>query len=94
MNGTSGLGVTNGIAFPEDNPDKPPVRRRINVRSTGQDGLVNGYPVDVDDEADPVLEELNSIRLREISSKAISAILLMLLKWFKLSRKLLAWLTI
>ncbi|KAL8743419.1 MAG: hypothetical protein Q9184_008115 [Pyrenodesmia sp. 2 TL-2023] len=47
--------------------------------------MVNGHPAEFDEDADPVLEELNSMRLREISSKAISAILLMLLKWFKLS---------
>ena len=33
------------------------------------------------------LGDLNAVRLREITSKAIAGILLMLLKWFKLSRK-------
>ncbi|KAL8895948.1 MAG: hypothetical protein Q9207_007942, partial [Kuettlingeria erythrocarpa] len=84
-NGSNGLGLPNGIAFPEDNQEKSPVRRKVNVRSAGQDGMVNGHPAEFDEDADPVLEELNSMRLREISSKAISAILLMLLKWFKLS---------
>ena len=35
---------------------------------------------------DSGLEELNAVRSREISAKAISGILLLLLKWFKLSR--------
>ncbi|KAL8746980.1 MAG: hypothetical protein Q9184_007669, partial [Pyrenodesmia sp. 2 TL-2023] len=52
-NGTNGLGVPNGIAFPEDNPEKSPVRRRINVRSAGQDGMVNGHPAEFDEDADP-----------------------------------------
>lgn len=33
------------------------------------------------------VEELDIIRLREITSKAISGALLLLLKWFKRSRK-------
>ena len=37
------------------------------------------------DGADPALAELNLVRLREITSKAITSIFLMLLKWFKLS---------
>ena len=32
------------------------------------------------------LEELNAIRTREVTSKAIQGFLLMLLKWFRLSR--------
>ncbi|KAL8977300.1 MAG: hypothetical protein Q9177_006669 [Variospora cf. flavescens] len=84
-NGTNGVGVPNGISFPEDNPDSVPVKRKINVHSGGQDEMGNGHPAESDEEVDPVLEELNSMRLREISSKAISATLLMLLKWFKLS---------
>ncbi|KAL8992849.1 MAG: hypothetical protein Q9188_007482 [Gyalolechia gomerana] len=84
-NGSNGLGVPNGISFPDDHLDHGPVKRKMNVRSAVQEGMVNGNPAEFEDEADPVLEELNSMRLREISSKAISAILLMLLKWFKLS---------
>ncbi|KAI4178549.1 MAG: hypothetical protein L6R41_008338 [Letrouitia leprolyta] len=84
-NGGNGLGVPNGISFPDDHPDHGPVKRKMNVRSAVQECTVNGNSTDFEDEADPVLEELNSMRLREISSKAISAILLMLLKWFKLS---------
>lgn len=88
-NGTNGGGVPNGISFPEDHPDNGPVKRKMNIRSVAQDGMMNGHLAEFE-EADPVLEELNPMRLREISSKAISAILLMLLKWFKLSRKTMA----
>jgi hypothetical protein len=35
---------------------------------------------------DPVLEELNMVRTREITSKAVVGFLLILLKWFRLSR--------
>lgn len=87
-NNNNGPGAPNGISFPEDKPENGPIKRNMNSRPAGQDGMVNGHPTEFDDEADPVLEELNAIRLREISSKAISAILLMLLKWFKLSRKI------
>lgn len=38
--------------------------------------------------ADIAAEELNTVRVREITSKAVSGVLLMLLKWFKISRKL------
>jgi len=36
----------------------------------------------------PTLEEIDVTRHREIMSKAISAILLLLMKWFKVSREL------
>ncbi|KAL8932850.1 MAG: hypothetical protein Q9216_006643, partial [Gyalolechia sp. 2 TL-2023] len=84
-NGSNGLGVPNGIPFADDHPDHGPIKRKMNVRSPFQEGMLNRNPAEFEDEVDPVLEELNSMRLREISSKAISAILLMLLKWFKLS---------
>ena len=33
------------------------------------------------------LDEIDVIRHREITSKAVSAILILMLKWFKVSRK-------
>jgi hypothetical protein len=36
----------------------------------------------------PTLDEIDVTRHREITSKAVSAILLLVLKWFKVSRKL------
>jgi len=51
----------------------------------------NGKVVDHDGNGDEALdcavEELNALRLREISSKAVSGVLLLLLKWFKISRR-------
>ena len=35
----------------------------------------------------PTLDETDVTRHREITSKAVSAILLLILKWFKVSRK-------
>ena len=49
-------------------------------------GMVNGERND-DEAADATIVELNAERCREITSKAIAGILLILLKWFKLSRK-------
>jgi uncharacterized protein DUF3402 len=40
-----------------------------------------------DSNSDAAIEELDNIRLREITGKAVSASLLLLLKWFKRSRK-------
>lgn len=37
------------------------------------------------------VEETNAVRLREITSKAIAGILLVLVRWFKLSRKITVW---
>ncbi|KAL8964362.1 MAG: hypothetical protein Q9183_004504, partial [Haloplaca sp. 2 TL-2023] len=84
-NGTNAPGLSNGISFGEDNPGASPVKRRMNISSATVDGLANGHPSDLDDGSDPVIEELNNVRLREISSKAIAAIFILLLKWFKLS---------
>ncbi|KAL8728557.1 MAG: hypothetical protein Q9166_005290 [cf. Caloplaca sp. 2 TL-2023] len=87
-NGQNGLGVPNGISFPEDTPDNGPAKRKVNTGSATQENAANGHPAECENEPDPVMEELNAIRLREISSKAIAAILLMVLKWFKLSHVL------
>lgn len=50
--------------------------------------MTNGYPYGGtrEDFLNDV-EELDIIRLREITGKAISGALLLLLKWFKRSRK-------
>lgn len=75
----------NGLPFPDDNPENAQGKRKMNISSATQNGLANG-----DEDylmPDASLEELNATRSREISAKAISGILLMLLKWFRLSRK-------
>lgn len=56
-------------------------------------GATNGFPAAVNSfsdsfNADAAIEELDNIRLREITGKAISGSLLLMLKWFKRSRKL------
>lgn len=48
----------------------------------------NGVPANHDSDVD--IEELDITRLREITGKAVSGSLLLLLKWFKRSRKLVA----
>ncbi len=39
------------------------------------------------DAAGPSIEDLDAVRCREITSKAVSGLLLLLLKWFKISRE-------
>ncbi len=89
-NGSNGLGVPNGISSPDDNPETGPVKRKLNPDTAPQGGMANGNSAEFEHEPDPVIEELNATRLREISTKAISAILLTLLRWFKLSRMAIA----
>ena len=48
--------------------------------------MANGQLAENEDGTDPVVEELNALRSREITTKAVSGVLLILLKWFKLSR--------
>lgn len=59
----------------------------------GANGRVNGTSTNSSANMDsPELspEELDSARTREITAKAVSGIMLLLLKWLKLSRKFLA----
>lgn len=56
----------------------------------GANGRVNGASANSSanmDSPDPSPEELDSTRTREITAKAVSGIMLLLLKWLKLSRK-------
>lgn len=76
-------GLPNG--FPDDGDGAG--RKRTNPNSSAQlDHLANGQLGENEDGMDPAVEELNAVRSREITSKAIAGILLALLKWFKLSR--------
>lgn len=70
----------------EDNADAQG-KRRSNTNPVN--GLVNGQAPESPEGAADLVEELNVVRAREITSKAVSGILLMLLKWFKISRELL-----
>lgn len=68
----------------------PPVPSTIEVCSnTLSDGYgsVQGVPVGQNTFAEVAIDELDNIRLREVTGKAISGSLLLLLKWFKRSRK-------
>lgn len=50
-------------------------------------GSVQGFPSHQDAFAEVAIDELDNIRLREITGKAISGSLVLMLKWFKRSRK-------
>ncbi len=84
QNGRDGL--QNGTSFPEDGLNEG--KRRANTNSSGNiNGMANGQLAENEDGTDPVVEELNALRSREITTKAVSGVLLILLKWFKLSRE-------
>lgn len=78
--------VPNGFPFAEDSADGQG-KRRTNPNSAVQaNGMANGQLFENADGTNLAVDELNALRAREITSKAVSGILLMLLKWFKLSR--------
>lgn len=78
--------VPNGFPFAEDSADGQG-KRRTNPNSAVQaNGMANGQLFENTDGTNLAVDELNALRAREITSKAVSGILLMLLKWFKLSR--------
>ena len=63
-------------------------RRKTNPNSSEKlSALMNGLVVDTEDTSDPAVENLNEVRMREIVAKAISGIILIMLKWFKVSRR-------
>lgn len=81
-------GIPNNLSFAEDNGEAAQGNRKVNGASAIHlNGLANGQLADNDDGTDPAVGELNATRFREITSKAISGVLIMLLKWFKLSRE-------
>jgi hypothetical protein len=54
----------------------------------GANGAAPSFHHDLEDlNCDAALDELDNIRLREITGKAISGSLLLLIKWFKRSRR-------
>ena len=80
-------GAHTTFPFPDDNND-PQGKRKTDPNSAVQsNGVVNDHPSEAENHTDSAIDELNAVRLREITSKAVSGILLMLLKWFRLSRK-------
>lgn len=60
---------------------------RVNGNVRGQDGPNGTNGAGSGDDGEPSPEELDAARTREITQKAVSAIMLLLLKWFKLSRE-------
>lgn len=79
--------MQNGTSFPEDGSNEAQGKRRVNTSSSGNiTGMANGQLAENEDGTDPVVEELNALRSREITTKAVSGVLLIFLKWFKLSR--------
>ena len=77
--------MTNGV---EDSGLDAAGRRKTNPNSSASlNAMANGLLLESDDTNDLVVETLNDTRSREISAKAVSGILLLLLKWFKLSRE-------
>lgn len=80
-------GMQTGFPFPEDNAESQ-AKRKSNPGSAIQlNGLANGQHPDYEDGADLAVEDLNAARSREITTKAVSGILITLMKWFKISRK-------
>ena len=55
-------------------------------RRQGQDNAAAPVATTID-ASDLPIDELEALRSREITAKAVSGILLILLKWFKVSRK-------
>ena len=79
-------GLLESLAFGEnDGSNKRLPKNNLNLAKQ-MSNMVNADRSG-DETANPALVELNATRLREITSKTIAGILLMLLKWFKLSRR-------
>ena len=79
--------LQNGTSFPEEGSNEAQGKKRANTSSSANiNGMANGQLAENEDGTDPVVEELNALRSREITTKAVSGVLLILLKWFKLSR--------
>ncbi len=82
---TQPLGQSQGLG--------PTFRSEINLRNgaqgpnRAQDPALIPLPTQSVDPADLPIDEIEAIRSREITAKAVSGILLILLKWFKVSRE-------
>lgn len=85
QNGSNGL--PNGLSFGEENPDVPGRRKQNSNSAINMNGMEDGQLAENGDGTDPEVEELNAVRTREITFKALAGVLILLLKWFKLSRR-------
>lgn len=90
-NGVNGVnGVASGLQSQEatngngNNQAKPKVNgnngRQVN-------GATNEQNDNILDFSDSITEEIEVVRAREITAKAVSGLLLLFLKWFKVSRQ-------
>lgn len=60
----------------------------VNLRANRQQDPANIPLPNTVDPSELPIDEIEAMRSREITAKAVSGILLILLKWFKVSRKL------
>lgn len=67
-------------------PPAPPFAAMPNANGRVNGANNNNASANTDNQ-DPSPEELDAARTREITAKAVSGIMLLLLKWLKLSRK-------
>jgi len=80
-------GLPNGLPFGEENPDVPGRRKQNSSSAINMNDMEHGQLAENGDGTDPEVEELNAVRTREITFKALAGVLILLLKWFKLSRR-------
>ncbi|KAL9120268.1 MAG: hypothetical protein Q9187_003175 [Circinaria calcarea] len=83
-------GIPNSFSLQDDHDTEPILRIPKNNLNLGKqlNGQGNGSRAETEYGPGQDIEEKNAIRLREITSKAIAGILLVLLRWFKLSHVL------
>lgn len=81
--------VTAFITMPQRGQEGQPSHARMNQAgapfSRSQEGINGAGP---QESLEMSLEDLDQVRARELEGKALSGVILLLLKWFKISRKL------
>ncbi len=88
LNGNGQNGTSFSFTGPENGDGNGQAKAKGNLNAGRLvNGKVDGHENVSDESLGQSVEELNALRLREISSKAVSGVLLLLLKWFKLSRE-------
>jgi hypothetical protein len=63
------------------------LRNSVPAQSRAQDPALVPLPTNSVDPVDLPIDEIEAMRSREITAKAVSGIILILLKWFKVSRE-------
>ena len=86
LNSVSDLQNRSGsVGLPNSAEDDSGEKRKTNPNSSANlNAMTNGH-LEKDEDSESAVDKLNDIRTREISTKAVSGILLIMLKWFKLS---------